>query len=107
MAREHRLKNSIASAADQADENVESYMAVKEQQHLLQQAISHLSAQQKLVFGMNRNEGMKNAEIAEQLNLSPNTVKTHMVNAIRSIRMYFKTHAERAIQILVVLDLLN
>jgi RNA polymerase sigma-70 factor (family 1) len=107
LAREHRLKSSIASSGEQVDENVDSYMAAKEQQHLLQQAMDHLSAQQKLVFAMNRNEGLKNAEIAAQLNISPNTVKTHMVSAIRSIRLFFKAHAERAIQVLVLLHLLK
>jgi len=107
IAREHRLKNSLAQEIEQMDETTESYLAVKEQQNLLQQAIDHLSAKQKLVFKLNREGGMKNAEIAEQLNISPNTVKTHMVGALRSIRLFFKTHTERAIQVLVLLHFIK
>lgn len=103
IAREHRLKNSLAQEGEQMDETAETYLAVKEQQNLLQQAVDQLSAKQKLIFKLNREGGMKNAEIAEQLNISPNTVKTHMVSALRSIRLFFKTHTERAIQILVLL----
>ncbi|MEO6549945.1 MAG: RNA polymerase sigma-70 factor [Ferruginibacter sp.] len=99
IAREHRLKNALASTDETSDENIESYLAVKEQQKVLQQAIGQLSDQQKKIFVMNRDRGMKNAEIAEQLNISPNTVKTHMVSAIRSIRLFFKTYAESAVQL--------
>ncbi len=107
IAREHRLKNSLAQEPEQIDETTESYLVVKEQQSLLQQAIDHLSAQQKLVFKLNREGGLKNAEIARQLNISPNTVKTHMVGALRSIRLFFKTHTERAIQIFVLLHFIK
>ena len=107
IAREHRLKNSIAQTDESADESIEAYLSVKEQQNLLQQAIDFLSAKQKLVFELNRKGGMKNAEIAEQLNISPNTVKTHMVSAIRSIRLFFKTHTERAVQILLLLHFIK
>ena len=107
MARQQRLSHSLAEVDEPADENIESYLAVKEQQDLLQQAIEHLSDKQRLVFGMNRDRGMKNAEIAEQLNISPNTVKTHMVSAIRSIRLFFKAHAERAIQVLLLLQVIK
>ena len=105
MAREQRLLDSIAQTGEQADENIESYLAVKEQQGILTQAIGHLSDKQKLVFTLNREAGMKNAEIAQQLNISPNTVKTHMVSALRIIRLFFKTHSERAIQILLLFHL--
>ncbi|MEO6730331.1 MAG: RNA polymerase sigma-70 factor [Ferruginibacter sp.] len=107
MARQQRLSHSLAHADEVADENVESYLAVKEQQDLLQKAIENLSDKQKLVFRMNRDQGMKNAEIAEQLNISPNTVKTHMVSALRSIRMFFKAHTERAIQVLLLFHVIK
>lgn len=107
IAREHRLKTSLAQECESVDESIESYLAVKEQQHLLQQAIDHLTAKQKQVFALNREAGMKNAEIAQQLNISTNTVKTHMVGALRSIRLYFKSHTERAVQMLVLLHFLK
>ncbi|MCW3092625.1 MAG: polymerase ECF-type sigma factor [Ferruginibacter sp.] len=107
MAREHQLKNAMASANESTDENIESYLAVKEQQKILQQAIDQLSDQQKRVYAMNREGGMKNAEIAKQLNISPNTAKTHMVSALRSIRLFFKAHAESAIQVLLLFHLVK
>jgi len=103
LAREHRLKNSLTWPGELADENIESLLSVKEQQNLLQQAIGQLSEKQKLVFELNREGGMRNAEIAARLHISPNTVKSHMVSAIRSIRLFFKAHTESVIQVLLLL----
>lgn len=107
IAREYQCKNAMAQTGEPAEEQIESYLAVKEQQQLLQQAMEQLSTKQRLVFSMNREGGMKNAEIAEQLKISPNTVKTHMVSAIRTIRLFFKAHAEQALQLLAVLHFLR
>ncbi len=106
-AREWKFKNALAHADEPVEENIESYLAVKEQQDLLRKAIDHLSAKQKLIFTLNRDGGMKNAEIAEQLHLSPNTVKTHMVSALRSIRIFFKQHAEGALQFFLLFQLIK
>jgi RNA polymerase sigma-70 factor (ECF subfamily) len=51
-----------------------------------------LSPQQRLIFNLNREKGLKNSEIAQKLNLSPNTVKTHMVSALRRLKEYFESH---------------
>jgi RNA polymerase sigma-70 factor (ECF subfamily) len=106
-AREYKFKNALAQSEEPGEENIESYLAVKEQQDLLRKAIDHLSAKQKLIFTLNRDGGMKNAEIAEQLHLSPNTVKTHMVSALRTIRIFFKQHAEGVVQLFLLFQVLK
>lgn len=52
---------------------------------LIQQAIEGLPEQGKLIFKLSLS-GKKNNEIAEELNISVNTVKTHKQRALSSLR---------------------
>lgn len=54
-----------------------------------EKAIVHLPAQQQLIFRMSRYEGLSYDEIAERLNLSRNTVKNHLVAALKTLRTHF------------------
>jgi RNA polymerase sigma-70 factor (family 1) len=74
------------------EENVQQYISYKEQLSLLGEALDQLSPQQRLVYSLNREEGLKNDEIARRLNISTNTVKTHLVSALRKIRHFLETH---------------
>ncbi len=56
------------------------------------ETINTLPAQQQAVFRLNRREGLTYDEIARRLQISPNTVRNHMVNALRSIRLQFTKH---------------
>ena len=81
--------------------HVEEAMADKENQYLLQQALSKLSPQQRLIYNLTRDAGAKHAEIAGQLNISRNTVKTHLVHALRSIRTYLQFHSDHILFLMV------
>lgn len=48
--------------------------------------IEKLPRQQQLIFKLSRIEGLSHKEIAEQLHISPNTVKNHMVEALKTLR---------------------
>ena len=85
--------------------HVEEAMADKENQYLLQQALSKLSPQQRLIYNLTRDAGAKHAEIAGQLNISRNTVKTHLVHALKSIRTYLQFHSDRILFIAIPVSL--
>jgi RNA polymerase sigma-70 factor (ECF subfamily) len=70
---------------------VEDHVLTKENEARLQNALNRLSPQQKLIFTLSRQEGMKHEEIASQLNISRNTVKTHLVHALKTLKdiLYF------------------
>ena len=55
---------------------------------MLDKAVLQLSPQQQKVYTLSRREGLKQEEIAENLNISLETVKKHMVLALRSIKMH-------------------
>lgn len=61
-------------------------------QQLLQEAIDQLPPQQRRVYCLSKVEGLSHELIAEQMQLSRLTVKTHMSKALQSIRNYLNTH---------------
>jgi RNA polymerase sigma-70 factor (ECF subfamily) len=74
-------KKSIDSEAFFIDQVVE-----EETHRMIHQAIQELSPKCKeiILLGL---EGLKNKEIARELNLSVNTVKTHKLLAYRQLRI--------------------
>jgi len=52
--------------------------------------IQKLPPQQQLVFKLSRIDGLPYKMIAEQLHISPNTVKNHMVGALKTLRQHLK-----------------
>lgn len=51
-----------------------------------EKVLQALPRQQQLVFRMSRQEGLSYGEIANNLNISRNTVRNHLVSALRTIR---------------------
>ncbi len=58
----------------------------KEVKQLIKEAVDKLTPQQKLVFIMSRQDGLRHEEIAQQLNISVYTVKNHIAYALRFLR---------------------
>lgn len=50
------------------------------------QVLEGLSPKCRRVFEMSRLEGMKNQDIADQMNLSKRTIETHITNALKTFR---------------------
>lgn len=100
------LERKVASVLQQkqplSDQNVEQYLSYKEKVIQVAEAVDQLSPQQRLIFSLNREKGLKNEEIAHQLNLSPNTVKAHMVSALRKIRSFLESHATHLFGLLLL-----
>ena len=61
-----------------------------ETREILEEAIRQLSPQRRLVFTLSREQGLTHEQIAQQLHLSPLTVKKTMSNALTSIRAFLK-----------------
>ena len=80
-------------------------LSFKEAMQIVQEAIDHLSPQQKKAYTLSRTEGLSYAEIAKQMDLSPETVKTHIKQALKSLRTYL---SERSVDLgLLIIFLLN
>src|SRR4051812_492757 len=53
-------------------------------------AVEALPPQKKIIFRLSREEGLTYEQIADQLGLSPNTVRNHMTEAIKSVRSHVR-----------------
>jgi RNA polymerase sigma-70 factor (family 1) len=84
------IKELSSSPREQND--ILDNLAVNELQLALQNAVSNLSPQQKRIFELSRIEGLKHEQIAEKLDISRETVKKHMTDALQRIRTQMKTH---------------
>lgn len=73
----------------------------KEYNLLLQNAINLLPNQQKLVFRLIKEQGLKREEVANKLNLQPETVKFHLAKAMKTIRTYFLPHLNLIIAFII------
>lgn len=66
----------------EGDDNL-TYQQVRDS---IKQAVDKLPPQQRKVFLLSRHLGLSHQQIAEQLQLSPNTVNNHLVEALRTLR---------------------
>jgi RNA polymerase sigma-70 factor (family 1) len=78
----------------------------KEYQVILQQALSSLSPRQREIYALIKEQGLKREEAAALLNLSPETVKRHLAEAMYAIRVYCLTRLDLLVVILLLKRLL-
>lgn len=102
MALERKLKAHIEQAVHNEDDNpVEQLLLAKENREILENILSNIPAQQQLVYRLSKQEGLSRQEIADKLNISPNTVKNHLANAMEFIRKYFQKGASALIWFII------
>ena len=83
----------------------DEWLAAKEVQTALQQAISSLPARQRKVYQLGHEQGLSYEEIANMLNISTSTVRNHMVQALKTIREYIALHFPALVGILFLYSL--
>jgi RNA polymerase sigma-70 factor (family 1) len=72
----------------------EQELLLKETSLLINKAVEQLPGQQRSVFELSRQEGLDHTTIAEKLNISKLTVKSHLNKALHFIRRYLQTHSD-------------
>ena len=91
QSREALLLNEVQRLAPQKVFGDE-WLAAKEVQNALQQAINSLPPQQNKVYRLGQEQGFTYEQIASTLNISTSTVRNHMVQALKAIREYIALH---------------
>lgn len=72
--------------------DTEDLMQIKELEQITKEVLQKLTEQQRHVFELSRYEGLSYEEIAKRLHISKNTVKYHLVNALKVMREHFNKH---------------
>lgn len=99
-AQETVIINKLSLNNSEYQDITEETVIYNEYQHILSRAVDQLPPQQRIVFSMSRDEGMKYEEIANHLNLSKNTVKAHLKKALSTLRLVVSNYLVLSIPIL-------
>ncbi len=89
MAYESSVREQWVSELPQTGEDADYPIRQAQYDDLLQEVLGRLSDQQREVYTLAREQKLTYEEIGKKLSISPNTVKTHMARALRSIREFF------------------
>ncbi len=73
---------------EQQDFTVEAYIA-SDLQRFTEEAVKALPKQQQMAFFLSRHEGLSYDEIAERMQISRNTVKNHLISALKNLKRQF------------------
>ena len=86
LSKEVVAKDDLSFSLNPATNSTEQAVNFNELERLLEQAVDALPDRQRDVYTLASNKGLDNGAIAEHLNISPNTVKNHLMAAKKFIR---------------------
>lgn len=89
-ANEQNRREQLWEALQQraADETIT--LEMQEADQFFEKILAKLSPQQQKIFRMSREEGFSHQQIADELQLSKDTVKKHIANSLKVFKTYLK-----------------
>jgi len=103
IARQETIEVNAMQDAPLYYHDTENRVLNNEYTRLIQAAIDRLPEQQRQVYNLIKKEGLKREEAAAALRLSPETVKTHLAQAMRSIRTYCLARLDVSIALIILM----
>lgn len=85
-ATERLRRNGVIDMPYEDELSAEDLRALEAKYRQLQKAINQLAPQQARIFQLIKVKGLSREEAARQLDLSPNTVRNHLAEAIRTLK---------------------
>jgi len=89
-----RLAGEPSPSLSDNTSSPEQQLLYKQLQERLQKGIALLKPQQKLAWQYCREEGLTYKEAADRMQVSPETVKWHLVAALNFLRAYVRQHPD-------------
>jgi len=84
--KDKKYKDFLEANIKEVDFSQEKNIEFSYLNELYEQAVEQLPPRRKLIYKMNRNEGLTYKEIAERLNISRNTVRNQMAKTLQFLR---------------------
>jgi len=81
------LRSRLMENIERSRNPIEEQLFASDIERLAEGVIATLPAQQQIVFKLSREQGLSYTEIAQKLQISPNTVKNHLVQALKKLRI--------------------
>ncbi|MCX2584035.1 RNA polymerase sigma factor [Pedobacter sp. MR22-3] len=104
VAKDKRLLAKVVASSSELYLHIEEDMLNKEEAQKLQQAINMMPIQRKMVFTLCKLEGKSYKEVEEIMGINAKTISSHMLQANRFLRAYYKDSS--ALTISLVLSVL-
>ncbi len=92
LATSQKFRQSVLQYMEIASNATEQYILANELARITEEAMCKLTRQQQEIFVMSRDMGLSYQEIGEKLHISSNTVKYHLVNAMKTLRAHLAKH---------------
>lgn len=100
LAAERLLKEQLSRTAEREEFSTEENFHAKETSQYISRLIRQLPLRQQQIYRLSKQEGLSRNEIAQRLELSPNTVRNHLMEAMR----FMKAHVYRFIIFVLLLS---
>ena len=107
LANEDKLKEDILSQAVDYSNDTKNEILANDLSRIISQALSQLTARQREIFEMSREQQMSHKEIADALGISANTVQEHISLSLRTIRTYLQKYSVTGSELILLLICLN
>jgi len=91
IANEDRLFNEVWHTISEQQE-LSRLLDAKDDMRLIEKAVRQLSSQKQKIFYLSRSQGLSHRQIAEKCSVSESTVKNHLVETLRHIKLFLKEH---------------
>ena len=107
IARENNFKSALLSNYKVEPGTAEDSLVDKDYQEFIEKVLNNLPPQTREVFQLCRNQNKTYEEVAEQLGISRNTVKKHMVRSHKAFTDSINQNPDIILTTLVILFLEN
>jgi RNA polymerase sigma-70 factor (family 1) len=93
LSQESESHVKLQKATTEIDDSTRQLLDYQDAIHILNEALTELAPQQKMAYKLCHQDGMKYEEAAKEMNISTETVRAHMKQALSKIRAHFRKHA--------------